>query len=194
MLQLAERWPWNQQVLQLHKQEDAVLWWAYATGKGAIGRVAMSSVIMHIPAAIPKLFANQEYAVANMIAGINMSYVVGYGIKYPLHVHHRGASIPHNGIKYSCTGGWKWRDTPKANPNTIVGALVAGPDENDGFKDNRRMMNYTEPRLAGNAGLVGALVALSGDGSIRINKSSMFSFVPAAKFPPPPPPPTPWIH
>ncbi|KAG4946073.1 hypothetical protein AAZX31_15G119600 [Glycine max] len=120
-----------------------------------------------------------------------MSYVVGFGNHYPKHVHHRGASIPKNKIKYSCKGGWKWRDTSKPNPNTIVGAMVAGPDKHDGFHDVRTNYNYTEPTLAGNAGLVAALVALSGDKSTSIDKNTIFSAVPPM-FPTPPPPPAPW--
>ncbi|XP_057543028.1 endoglucanase 25-like [Amaranthus tricolor] len=120
-----------------------------------------------------------------------MSYLVGFGSHYPKRVHHRGASIPKNKIKYSCKGGWKWRDTKKANPNTIVGAMVAGPDRHDGFRDVRTNYNYTEPTLAGNAGLVAALVALSGDKGAGIDKNTMFSAVPPL-FPNPPPPPAPW--
>ncbi|CAL9071536.1 unnamed protein product [Musa acuminata var. zebrina] len=119
-----------------------------------------------------------------------MSYVVGHGKRYPKHVHHRGASIPKNGVKYSCKGGWKWRDTKKPNPNTIVGAMVAGPDRHDGFKDVRTNYNYTEPTLAGNAGLVAALVSLSGV-TTGIDKNTIFSAVPPM-FPTPPPPPSAW--
>ncbi|KAJ8767773.1 hypothetical protein K2173_020713 [Erythroxylum novogranatense] len=104
-----------------------------------------------------------------------MSYVVGFGNHYPRHVHHRGASIPKNKIKYNCKGGWKWRDSSKPNPNTIVGAMVAGPDKHDGFHDVRTNYNYTEPTLAGNAGLVAALVALSGDKTTGIDKNTLFS-------------------
>ncbi|KAG0447660.1 hypothetical protein HPP92_028218 [Vanilla planifolia] len=119
-----------------------------------------------------------------------MSYVVGFGIRYPKHVHHRGASIPKNGVKHSCKGGWKWRDARKPNPNAIVGAMVAGPDRHDGFHDVRTNYNYTEPNLAGNAGLVAALVALSGEAT-GIDKNTIFSAVPPL-FPTPPPPPAPW--
>ncbi|KAK6159729.1 hypothetical protein DH2020_003110 [Rehmannia glutinosa] len=116
----------------------------------------------------------------NYILGKNprkMSYVVGFGNHYPKHVHHRGASIPKNKVKYNCKGGWKWRDS-KPNPNTIVGAMVAGPDRHDGFHDVRSNYNYTEPTLAGNAGLVAALVALSGDSDVGIDKNTIFSAVP----------------
>ncbi|KAK1360393.1 Endoglucanase [Heracleum sosnowskyi] len=116
-----------------------------------------------------------------------MSYLVGFGSHYPKQVHHRGASIPNNKVKYSCRGGWKWRDSSKPNPNTIVGAMVAGPDRHDGFHDKRTNYNYTEPTIAGNAGLVAALVALSGGKNTQIDKNTMFSSV-APMFPIPPPP------
>ncbi|VVA14382.1 PREDICTED: endoglucanase [Prunus dulcis] len=95
-----------------------------------------------------------------------MSYVVGFGGHYPKHVHHRGAFIPKNNIKYSCKGGWKWRYSLKPNANIIVGAMVAGPDKHDGFHDVRGNYNYTEPTLVGNAGFV----ALSGETTTRIDK------------------------
>ena len=115
---------------------------------------------------------------------------MGYGTHYPKHVHHRGASIPKNGRRYGCKGGWKWRDSRKPNPNTIVGAMVAGPDRHDGFRDVRSNYNYTEPTLVGNAGLVAALISLSGEGS-GIDKNTIFSAVPPM-FPTPPLPPAPW--
>ncbi|KAM0014538.1 putative cellulase [Helianthus debilis subsp. tardiflorus] len=121
-----------------------------------------------------------------------MSYLVGFGNHYPKHVHHRGASIPKNKIKYSCKGGYKWRDSKKPNPNTVIGAMVAGPDKHDGFHDMRTNYNYTEPIIAGNAGLVAALVALSGDRTTtKIDKNTIFSAVPRM-FLTPPPPPAPW--
>ncbi|CAK7326002.1 unnamed protein product [Dovyalis caffra] len=130
----------------------------------------------------------------NYILGDNpmkMSYVVGYGNKFPRHVHHRGASIPNDKKRYSCTGGWKWRDTPKANPNNITGAMVGGPDRFDQFRDVRSNYNFTEPTLAGNAGLVAALVSLTSSGGIGIDKNTIFSAVPPL-YPPSPPPPPVW--
>ncbi|EPS66085.1 hypothetical protein M569_08689 [Genlisea aurea] len=130
----------------------------------------------------------------NYILGRNprkTSYVVGFGSRYPTHVHHRGASIPKN-RKASCAGGWKWRDGPKPNPNVIRGAMVAGPDRHDGFRDVRTNYNYTEPTLAGNAGLVAALISLSSSGDgVGVDKNTMFSAVPPI-FPNSPPPPAPW--
>nr|AKH03681.1 endo-1,4-beta-glucanase [Hevea brasiliensis] len=122
---------------------------------------------------------------------MNMSYIVGYGTKFPRHVHHRGASIPHDNKRYSCTGGWKWRDSRNPNPNTITGAMVGGPDRFDNFHDVRTNFNYTEPTLAGNAGLVAALVSLTSSGGIGIDKNAIFSAVPPL-YPQSPPPPPPW--
>ncbi|XP_010433798.1 PREDICTED: endoglucanase 21-like [Camelina sativa] len=120
-----------------------------------------------------------------------MSYVVGFGQRYPKQVHHRGASIPQN-MKESCKGGLKWEKSKKDNPNIIKGAMVAGPDKHDGFHDVRTNYNYTEPTLSGNAGLVAALVALSGEEAVGdIDKNTMFSAVPPL-FPATPPPPAPW--
>ncbi|KAG0499825.1 hypothetical protein HPP92_004516 [Vanilla planifolia] len=130
----------------------------------------------------------------NYILGDNpqkMSYVVGYGQNYPRHVHHRGASTPHNGVKYSCTGGWKWRDAKSRNPNTITGAMVAGPDRFDRFSDVRTNYKYTEPTMAGNAGLVAALVSLTKTGETGIDVNTIFASVPSL-FPVSPPPPPPW--
>ncbi|PKU76103.1 endoglucanase 12-like [Dendrobium catenatum] len=96
---------------------------------------------------------------------MNMSYVVGYGQNFPSHVHHRGASIPSNQRHVSCTEGWKWRDARTPNPHIITGAMVGGPNQMDQFVDKRQNYNFTEPTIAGNAGLVAALVALtSGSG------------------------------
>lgn len=124
---------------------------------------------------------------------MKMSYVVGYGKKYPQRVHHRGASTPNNKIHYSCTGGWKWRDTSHPNPNIIVGAMVGGPIGSDHFSDVRINYGATEPTLAGNAGLVAALISLTKTNATDngIDKNTMFSGVPPLG-PPSPPPPAPW--
>lgn len=122
---------------------------------------------------------------------MKMSYVVGYGKKFPRHVHHRGASIPRDGKKYSCKGGWKWFHNPNPNPHNITGAMVAGPDRFDQFRDVRTNYNYTEPTLAGNAGLVAALASLTSSGGIGIDKNTMFSAIPPL-YPQSPPPPPPW--
>ncbi|KAF8704248.1 hypothetical protein HU200_031746 [Digitaria exilis] len=142
----------------------------------------------------------REFATSqlNYILGDNprkMSYVVGFGSRYPRRVHHRGASTPRNGVRYSCTDGYRWRDSKAADPNVITGAMVGGPDRRDRFNDSRMAFGQTEPTLVGNAGLVAALVAITssgrGAGVGAVDKNSMFSAVPPL-FPATPPPPPAW--
>lgn len=142
------------------------------------------------------LQALRDFATSQMdyILGKNpmsMSYVVGHGKKYPTHVHHRGASIPDNNIKYSCKGGFQWLNTGKPNPNTITGAMVGGPDRFDKYRDVRSNYSYTEPTLAGNAGLVAALVSLTATAGDGVDRNSIFSKIPPL-YPMAPPPPPPW--
>ncbi|KAJ7250444.1 hypothetical protein O6H91_17G062000 [Diphasiastrum complanatum] len=120
---------------------------------------------------------------------LKMSYMVGFGNKYPQHVHHRAASIPRNKQRYGCLDGWRWLDSRLPNPNVLVGALVGGPDVRDHFQDVRSNYNSTEPTIAGNAGLVAALVALSGEDS-GVDASTIFSQIPPM-FPAPPQPAAP---
>ncbi|KAL6516759.1 Endoglucanase 12 [Orobanche hederae] len=133
----------------------------------------------------------KEFATSQWDNPLNMSYIVGHGHKYPRQVHHRGASIAKDGTKYSCTGGWRWRDAKAPNPNTISGAMVGGPDRFDNFRDIRTNNSYTEPTLAGNAGLVAALVSLTSSGHGGIDKNTIFSAIPPL-YPRSPPPPPPW--
>ncbi|XP_065866470.1 endoglucanase 5 [Euphorbia lathyris] len=99
---------------------------------------------------------------ADYILGKNpksMSYLVGYGEKYPVHVHHRGSSIASVFVLNSaveCVQGFEtWYRRPEPNPNVIYGALLGGPDKNDGFSDDRSNYEQTEPTLSGSAPLVG---------------------------------------
>lgn len=69
--------------------------------------------------------------------------------------------------------------------------MVAGPDRFDKFHDVRTNHNYTEPTLAGNAGLVAALASLTTSAGIGIDKNTMFSAIPPL-YPQSPPPPPQW--
>ncbi|KAI3441693.1 Endoglucanase [Psidium guajava] len=93
------------------------------------------------------------------------SYLVGYGDKYPLRVHHRGASIPpYRKSKefIGCTQGYdNWFGRRDPNPNVLVGALVGGPDHMDRFSDERKNFMQTEACTYNTATLVGALARLS---------------------------------
>ncbi|XP_020578265.1 endoglucanase 15-like [Phalaenopsis equestris] len=71
----------------------------------------------------------------------NASYMVGFGRSSPAKVHHRGASIvsvAEDPTPVDCKGGFEeWFDSPDPNPNVIEGAIVGGPDANDGYEDDR---------------------------------------------------------
>ncbi|KAF9616397.1 hypothetical protein IFM89_029651, partial [Coptis chinensis] len=144
-----------------------------------------------------RFFASSQ---VNYILGanpMNMSYLVGYGDKFPKYVYHRGASIrrPSNNTKnekvYTCHGGWAWFDSAKPNPNEITGAMVGGPYKSDKFEDDRKDRSHTEPTLAGNAGLVAALVSLTTSGGMGIDRNTIFWNV-SPFYPSSPPPPPPW--
>ncbi|PKA53414.1 Endoglucanase 24 [Apostasia shenzhenica] len=98
---------------------------------------------------------------ADYVLGDNpmkMSYLVGYGEKYPQQVHHRGASIPANAN--SGCAGFQWLKSPKPNPNVAVGALVGGPFRNDSYIDGRNNSMQAEPTTYNSAALVALLSGL----------------------------------
>eukprot|EP01018_Ginkgo_biloba_P039452 Gb_09934 [translate_table: standard] len=94
---------------------------------------------------------------------MKMSYMVGYGPRFPQHVHHRGSSIPsvvqHPQV-IGCDNGFKFFHSNEPNPNILVGAVVGGPDNKDQFSDDRSEYAQSEPSTYMNAPLVGALAAL----------------------------------
>ncbi|CAL0326995.1 unnamed protein product [Lupinus luteus] len=99
---------------------------------------------------------------ADYVLGKNpmeMSFVVGYGDKFPEFVHHRGASIPKDSTT-NCKDGFKWLDSTDPNPNVATGALVGGPFLNETFIDSRNNSMQTEPTTYNNAILVGLLSSL----------------------------------
>ncbi|HEY9060360.1 MAG TPA: glycoside hydrolase family 9 protein [Pseudobacteroides sp.] len=81
----------------------------------------------------------------------NMSYVIGFGSKYPTHPHHRAA----NGYTYA--GG----ENSKPAKHLLTGALVGGPDATDKYIDDVNQFQYTEVAIDYNAGFVGAMAAVT---------------------------------
>lgn len=91
---------------------------------------------------------------------LNMSYMVGYGKKYPQRIHHRASSLPSINAyprKLQCQGGTSYFFSSKPNPNILVGAVVGGPDINDRYSDSRADFPHSEPATYINAPLVGLL-------------------------------------
>ncbi|CAL0326191.1 unnamed protein product [Lupinus luteus] len=134
----------------------------------------------------PQELINFAKSQADYILGKNpkeMSYLIGYGSKYPLHVHHRGASIASIFSLHSevgCVKGFEiWYSRPEPNPNVLFGGLVGGPDENDDFSDERSNYEQTEPTTSGSAPLIGIFAKLQSlygnTGSYQYHKESLVS-------------------
>ncbi|XP_059451205.1 endoglucanase 8-like [Corylus avellana] len=91
---------------------------------------------------------------------LNMSYMVGYGKKFPQRIHHRGSSLPsideHPG-RIDCEGGSTYFSSNNPNPNLLLGAVVGGPDIRDSFSDSRADFVQSEPTTYINAPIVGLL-------------------------------------
>jgi len=84
------------------------------------------------------------------------SFVVGYGPNPPQQPHHRAASCPKLGVE--CT--WDYFNSKEANPHTLYGALVGGPNGQDGYDDNRNNFVQNEVATDYNGGYTGALAGL----------------------------------
>ncbi|CAL5418430.1 unnamed protein product [Camellia sinensis] len=116
------------------------------------------------PSDLRKFSASQaDYVLGNN--PMKMSFLVGYGDKYPQYVHHRGASIPTDATT-GCSDGWKWLNSTDPNPNVAVGALVGGPFLNETFVDSRNNSMQTEPSSYNGALIVGLLSGLVTTSSI----------------------------
>ena len=103
------------------------------------------------------------------ILGVNplkMSYMVGYGQYYPKRIHHRGSSLPSLAThrqSITCDAGFQpFFYSSNPNPNILVGAVVGGPNQNDGFPDDRADYSHSEPATYINGALVGPLAYFAG--------------------------------
>ena len=88
----------------------------------------------------------------------NFSYVVGMGENYPKAWHHRTSSGAWND-KWSNIGQTEGEDA-KQHAHILYGALVGGPDQNDGYSDKIGDYQYTEVAIDYNAGYTAALCAM----------------------------------
>lgn len=91
---------------------------------------------------------------------MGLSYMVGYGDKYPQRIHHRGSSLP--SIKdhprhIACHDGTPYFNSTNPNPNVLVGAVVGGPEKDDIYVDDRAEFRKSEPTTYINAPFVGIL-------------------------------------
>lgn len=89
-----------------------------------------------------------------------MSYMVGYGSKFPQRIHHRASSLPsvdQHADHIACKDGTPYFLSSAANPNQLTGAVVGGPDSDDSYADDRVDAAKSEPTTYVNAPLVGLL-------------------------------------
>ncbi|KAH7517743.1 hypothetical protein FEM48_Zijuj09G0096700 [Ziziphus jujuba var. spinosa] len=111
----------------------------------------------------PSWLRQQAKKQVDYILGDNpmgLSYMVGYGDRYPQRIHHRGSSLP--SIKdhpqfIACKEGSLYFNSTGPNPNVLVGALVGGPGEDDVYDDDRVDFRKSEPTTYINAPFVGVL-------------------------------------
>ncbi|CAN6198084.1 unnamed protein product [Urochloa humidicola] len=96
---------------------------------------------------------------------LRMSYMVGYGPRYPLRIHHRASSLPSvtaHPERIGCKAGAAYYASPAPNPNLLVGAVVGGPSNTtDAFPDARAVFQQSEPTTYINAPLLGLLAYFS---------------------------------
>uniref|UniRef100_A0A803LWS8 Endoglucanase n=1 Tax=Chenopodium quinoa TaxID=63459 RepID=A0A803LWS8_CHEQI len=93
-----------------------------------------------------------------------MSYMVGFGNKYPQRIHHRGSSLPSvhtHPSRIGCKDGFQYLNSGSPNPNVLVGAILGGPDSGDQFSDDRNNYRQSEPATYINAPFVGAAAFFS---------------------------------
>ncbi|XP_010446419.1 PREDICTED: endoglucanase 23 [Camelina sativa] len=91
---------------------------------------------------------------------MKLSYMIGYGERYPRLIHHRGSSVPSVTIHptaFGCLQGWNIFHSPNPNPNILIGAVIGGPDVDDKFIGGRTNASETEPTTYINAPFVGVL-------------------------------------
>ncbi|KAL2518804.1 Endoglucanase 8 [Abeliophyllum distichum] len=118
-------------------------------------------------AATPALLKRLARRQVDYILGDNplrMSYMVGYGSRYPQRIHHRASSLPSvaaHPARIGCKAGSRYYLSPNPNPNILVGAVVGGPNSSDSFPDSRPFFQESEPTTYINAPLVGLLAYFS---------------------------------
>ncbi|CAF4634798.1 unnamed protein product [Rotaria sp. Silwood2] len=91
-----------------------------------------------------------------MLGDSDRSYVIGFGQNYPQRPHHRSSSCPSR----PAVCDWNAYNSPQANPQLLIGALVGGPDQNDNYEDRRDDYIKNEVATDYNAGFQSAVAGL----------------------------------
>ena len=146
----------------------------------AYGSARYNSAGQFVALLYAKLFDGQDNDAVNAIepwAKKQMAYILGdnpLGTSYMMGYTNKYCSQPHHAAGHASI--WGQPNNPVENRHIIWGALVNGPDGNDGHVDNRADFGSNEVTIDYNASLIAALAAhyeLQGSGQC-----------PLAKFPP----------
>ncbi|KAK9103214.1 hypothetical protein Sjap_020468 [Stephania japonica] len=131
----------------------------YARNSHHVNRVIHCGDIVVTPSRLIEVAKGQvDYILGSN--PMNMSYMVGYGDRFPQKIHHRASSMPSldkHPDHIGCKGGTPYYLSDNPNPNLLIGAIVGGPDINDSYVDSRALFVHSEPTTYINAPMVGVL-------------------------------------
>ncbi|KAK6936325.1 Glycoside hydrolase family 9 [Dillenia turbinata] len=111
-----------------HPTAISFLFVAYAAYLDRAKRVVSCGSVSATPSRLRELAKSQ----ADYILGSNplsMSYMVGYGERFPQKIHHRGSTLPSidaHPQHIGCDDGTPYFQSEGPNPNVLVGAIVGG--------------------------------------------------------------------
>ncbi|CAI0547291.1 unnamed protein product [Linum tenue] len=141
---------------------------AYTRVLRAQNRVVQCGDVNIAPSRLDRFVEGQvDYILGSNPLG--MSYMVGYGSKYPQRIHHRGSVLPDirkHPERIGCSEGYGFFRNVTSNPNVLIGAVVGGPDVNDRFQDSRLVVSQSEPTTYINAPFVGVLAFVKGRANV----------------------------
>jgi hypothetical protein len=129
----------------------------------AYGSARYNSAGQFVALLYAKLFGVEDSAAVNAIqpwAKKQMAYILGdnpLGTSYMMGYTNKYCSQPHHAAGHASV--WGQPNNPVANRHIIWGALVNGPDGNDGQIDNRADFGSNEVTIDYNVSLIAALAA-----------------------------------
>jgi hypothetical protein len=129
----------------------------------AYGSARYNSAGQFVALLYAKLFGSTDSAAVNAIqpwAKKQMAYILGnnpLGTSYMMGYTNKYCSQPHHAAGHASI--WGQPNNPVANRHIIWGALVNGPDGNDGHVDNRADFGSNEVTIDYNVSLIAALAA-----------------------------------
>ena len=143
--------------LRLQAKKQVLTFFTLFMERPMVGTLNLRTSLMHAVFQVDYLLGNNP---------MKMSYMVGYGDRYPQRIHHRGSSVPSikdHPQRMACNDGSPYYDSSGSNPNPLVGAVVGGPGEDDVYEDQRADFRKSEPTTYINAPLVGVLAYFVGN-------------------------------